>query len=510
MGLDAAARTALALIVAFALARLALAATLGPGLDEAYTIVISRRLVLSYFDHPPLHQWIAHYAALAFGEGAATRLPFIALFAATGWLTFTLTRRLFGARAGLVALFALNVSPFFFASAGGWVVPDGPLLFALAGAALALAMLFFGAPGPRAAWGLWLATGLWLGLAGLSKYSAALFVVGLVAFLALSPRQRHWFGHPAPYLAALLAAAMVSPVFIWNWRHDWVSFAFQGERGAMAGSWRPMQVAAMLLGEIALLAPWIFVPLAGGLVAGARKALQDERRLFLVCLAAPAILVFTLTPLWGARGLPHWPMPGWFFAFPLMGAWLDEPWAARYDLRRWAIVSAGLTGAIAILIVSQAATGWFTRLVPPRAGVVDPTLQALDWGALRAAPALSNNAAFVVATSWSEGGKIALALGPRMPVLVFSNDPRGMAFLDDSARFVGRDGVIALAHSLRDQTPAQLRQRQEDTLAQLRPYFSSLDPPQSLALGRAGRDEILVAVVPAHGLTRAFPVPYPH
>jgi hypothetical protein len=255
----------------------------------------------------------------------------------------------------------------------------------------------------------------------------------------------------------------------------------------------------MLLGEIAFLTPWIFVPLAGALVAGARRAFEDEKRLFPLCLALPPIVVFTLTPLWGARGLPHWPMPGWFFAFPLMGAWLGEPWAARYDLRRWAIVSAGLIGAIAILVVSQAATGWATRLVPAPAGVVDPTLETLDWGALRAAPALRDAAAFVVATKWSEGGKIALALGSRTPVFVFSDDPRGMAFLDDSARFVGRDGVVVVPQDRLDQT-----------LAQLRPYFLRLDPPQSLALGRAGRDEIVIALVPAHGLTRAFPVPYPH
>jgi 4-amino-4-deoxy-L-arabinose transferase-like glycosyltransferase len=496
--LDAPARTALVLISGFALARLALAATLGPGVDEAYTIVVSRRLALSYFDHPPLHQWIARYAALAFGEGAATRLPFVALFAATGWLTFALTRRLFDARAGLVALVALNVSAFFLVSAGGWVMPDGPLLFALAGAALALAELFFGAPGPRAAWGLWLAAGLFLGLAGLSKYSAALAAVGLVAFLALSPRQRHWFAHPAPYLAALIALAMASPAVVWNWRHGWVSFAFQGERGALAGSWRPAQVGAMLLGEIAYLTPWIFIPLAGALVAGARQAFAHEKRLFLVCLALPPILLFTLTPLWGARGLPHWPMSGWLFAYPLMGAWLGEPWAARINLRRWAIVSAALIGAIAILVVSQAATGWLTRLIPPPAGVADPTLETLDWGALRAAPAL-RQAAFVVATNWMEGGKIALALGRKTPVFVFSNDPRGMAFLYDSARFVGRDGVVVVPESRLDQT-----------LAQLRPYFLRLDPPQSLALTRAGRDEIALALIPAHGLTRAFPVPYPH
>ena len=158
---DSGSRRALALIAVFALARLAFAAALGPGSDESYTIVVARRLDLSYFDHPPLHQWIAHFAALALGEGAATRLPFIALFAAYRLAhVHPDTRRLFGARAGLIALAALNLTPFFFASAGSWVVPDGPLDFALAGAAATLARLFFGRPTPRAGLGLWLGVGL--------------------------------------------------------------------------------------------------------------------------------------------------------------------------------------------------------------------------------------------------------------------------------------------------------------------------------------------------------------
>jgi 4-amino-4-deoxy-L-arabinose transferase-like glycosyltransferase len=379
------------------------------------------------------------------------------------------------------------------------VVPDGPLLFALAGAALTLAALFFDAPAPRAAWAWWLAAGVWLGLAALSKYSAALAAFGVLVFVVASPRQRHWLAHPAPYAAALIALAMVSPAFIWNARHGWVSMAFQGERAAIGGAWRPAQLGAMLLGEIAYLSPWIFVPLAGALVAAARKASQDEKRLFLLCLAAPPILVFTLTPLWGARGLPHWPMPGWFFAYPLLGAWLGEPWAAHIRLRRWAIVSAGLIGAIAVFAVSQATTGWLTRLLPLRPGAGDPTLETLDWGALRTAPALEDDAAFVVATKWMEAGKIALALGPQTPVFVFSGDPRGMAFLDDSGRFIGRDAVIVVPEARVDQT-----------LEHLRAYFERFDPPQSFALRRAGRDEIALALIGAHGLTRAFPVPYPH
>ena len=490
---------ALGLIAAFALARVALAAALGPGFDESYTIVVARRLDLSYFDHPPLHQWIAHFAALAFGEGVWTRLPFIALFAATGWLLFALTRRLFDARAGLVALVAVNLSLFFLASAGGWVVPDGPLLFALAGAALALAEVCFGAPTPPAVWGLWLVVGLCLGLAGLSKYSAVLFALSLLAFLVLSPRQRRWFAHPAPYVAALLALALATPVVVWNWQNDWVSFAFQAHRGAAAGRWRPEQVGAMILGQIAFLGPWIFAPLAAALVEGVRRAVRDERRLFLVCLALPPILLFTLTPLWGSRGLPHWPMPGWLFAFPLLGAWLGEPWAARYRLGRWALAFTALTAAVALPVVLQVATGWATRLVPLPPGAVDPTLEMLDWSALRVAPALQGKPAFVVATRWSEAGKIGLALGASQPLLILSGDPRGMAFLDDSGRYVGKDGVVVV-----------LERRLDETLAAIRPYFDRLDPPQKVTLRRGGRDEVALVAIPAHGLTRAFALPYPH
>ena len=61
---DARARDGLAAIViaGFLVARLAFAVPLGPGIDESYTLAISRTLALSYFDHPPLHQWIAHAA----------------------------------------------------------------------------------------------------------------------------------------------------------------------------------------------------------------------------------------------------------------------------------------------------------------------------------------------------------------------------------------------------------------------------------------------------------------
>ena len=288
----------------------------------------------------------------------------------------------------------------------------------------------------------------------------------------LSPQQRRWLADPAPYAAAAVALVIIMPVIVWNARHGWVSFGFQGGRGAPGTGLKPAQALAMALGEIAYLSPWLFVPLVMGLFAAWRKR-GDERRVFLVCLALPPIVVFTLTPLWGARGLPHWTMPGWFFVFALMGAWAQDQRIADATLRRWALASGGLLAAVAALVSVQAATGWPLRLLPPRLGATDPTLDVFDWGGLRDAPALRPPATFVLAAKWSDAGKIALALGPGVPVFVISNDPRGWAFVAGAVGLVDKDGVLVAR-------PSDLALAE----AEAAPLARSLGAAQPLALTR--------------------------
>jgi len=486
---------AVAILVGFAVARVVFALLLGLGIDESYTIAISRRLALSYFDHPPLHLWITHVSALALGETVLARAPFIALFAATGWIFYRLTNALFGPRPALIALFALNVTPFFFASAGSWIVPDGPLLFGLIIVAWAAARLFFPKPAQTpSAWRLWLLVGIGLGLAGLSKYSAVLTALGLAAFVMISRKERRWLIHPAPYVSACVALAMITPVILWNARNGWVSFAFQGSRGAPGGL-HPAQFLTMALGEIAFLSPWIFAPLIAGL-AGAFQRLGDERRLFLLCLSLPPIVLFTLAPLWGGRGQPHWTMPGWFFAFPLLGAWVDEFGLSARALRRWAFASSALLATIAGVAALDVSTGWPWAALASRAH--DPLLESFGWRGLTRAPVFARPPAFIISTKWSDAGKIAIAFGPKTPVFVLSNDPRGWAFLDESKDFVGRSGIIVT--------------RAADaaaTVAATGPLFARLGQPQAFALGRLGRPEIALALIPADGLTHPLPMPYP-
>jgi hypothetical protein len=491
-------RLALAILTGFLVARLLFAFGIGLGIDESYTVAIARDLSLSYFDHPPLHLWIAHFATRALGENALARLPFVGLFFATGWIYYRFVSALFGPRAALIAVFTLNVTPFFFASAGSWIVPDGPLLFGLAVAAWAAARLFFQDSQDEAlSWRLWLLVGLGLGLAGLSKYSAILTAAGLAVFIVLSHEQRRWLRRPAPYVAAVLAFAMITPVIWWNARHGWASFEFQGERGLPNSGLHAAQFAAMALGEMTFLSPLIFAPLVGGL-ANALRHWRDQRRLFLLCLSLPPIAFFTLTPLWGGRGQPHWTMPGWFFAFALMGAWINELGVSARALRRWAFVASGLLAAIAGAVAVQASTGWPWVALTASSRFPDPMLEVFEWRDLKNAPMFDQAPSFVISTKWSDAGKIALALGPQIPIFVLSKDPRGWAFLDESERYLGQGGVIV--------TPAA---EVASTVAAARPLFAKLGQPQFYALGRGGRHEIALALIPARGLTRGLPMPYP-
>jgi len=261
------------LIAVAVVLRLIVSHFVGLGVDESYSVAVARDLRLSYFDHPPAQYWLVHAVAPLVGYGRGSRLPFIALFAGSSWLMFILTRRLFGARAGLWAVLALNLSAFFTLPAASWVLPDGPLILGLLGAATALARIWF----PRESevdrpWRDWLTVGFWIGVAALSKYQAALFGVGLGLAVLTSPARRTWLARPQPYAAALLSLLILSPVLIWNAQHHWASFAFQAGRGAPTHGLHPLGPIEALLAQAALMLPWIFVPMALAVVSAARTA----------------------------------------------------------------------------------------------------------------------------------------------------------------------------------------------------------------------------------------------
>jgi len=506
----AATRAALIVLALGLAARLALAAILDPGLDEAYAIAVSSRWQLSWFDHPPMaFWWVAAMRALGapiFGADLPPvwlRLPFVLAFTATSWLIFDLTRRLWGARAGLWALGALTLAPFFLVSAGSWLVPDGPLVLFLAATARILVEILFFAPEPARERRLWLLAGLTLGLAGLSKYHAVLFAVGTLAFLLATPHRRRLAGL-GPWLAAAIALAVVSPVLIWNAENQWVSFLFQSSRGG-GGRTNWAGFGRAVLGQLAYLAPWTAI----AALWATGRALDRDRdaagpAAFLVAIAVLPITIFTSVPLLGGDSLPHWQMPGWLFLLPLLGRALAESETASARLprlaRRFAV-------ATVILLALAASAFAALRLAPPSRALAQKMKllnfiqESTTWRDLPAAleargllaPDAEGRPPIVVSFRWIEAARIAEALGSRATVTVFDQDPRGFAFLADPRAFLGRDLVLIG----RPQTLA-------DHMSAVAPLFERIEPEAPLTVGPFDLD---LAV--GRRLIAPYALPYP-
>jgi hypothetical protein len=484
-------------IVAGTMARVLLGGTIGLGVDESYAVAVARPMSLSYYDHPPLVFWIAGLSTRAFGAShdLLLRLPFIALYVATTWLLYLLTRRLFGEEAGFVAVVLAQLIPVFTVSDGGWILPDGPLLLGFVGTALCLAHVAFDQPASRA-WVWWLGAGVSTGIAGLSKYHAVFLIAGTLLFLLTSERHRRWLTRPEPWVAAAIAAIMSLPVFVWNAEHHWASFRFQGGRaGWQLGVRSATALFENLAGQAGYLLPWIWLPLLWLSIRAARRGPNDARSWLLICLGAGPFVVFTLASLGGRAGLPHWPAPGFFLLVPILADALT---------RRPSLARRYLSGTAAIVLVllsfaaSQIRTGWFSDRFPGLFRHGDPSLEAVDWSDVRTA---LPHGSFVVAANWIDAAKLGAALVPDVPVLCFSDDARQFRYTIDQRTLIGSDALVVLRGE-----PAPEANR---SLRRIAPYFQRIDSvaPDTIDILREGRGAFRLLVYRATRLLRPYGAP---
>jgi hypothetical protein len=387
-------------------------------------------------------------------------------------------------RGGLWAAVLLNLSPVFGVTTGTWVLPDGPLDCALLGAALCLVRAL-----QREALVWWLGAGLCAGLALFSKYSAVLTIAGAVLYLLSSREHRHWLARPEPWLAAVVALLVFSPVLIWNAEHDWVSFAFQGDRAAGA-HFRPFAPLITLAGEALFVLPWIWLPMMAISIAAIRRGPREWRSWLLCCLAASPIVGFALISAWSSqRVLFHWAAPGYLMLFPLLGAAV----ASRLDrpfVRRLLFGTAAFVAVTLAVIGTQVRWGW---LHPVIAGLArrDPTIEAIDWTSLRddlTARDLLRPGTIIGVPNWRDAGKIAHALGPDVTTLCLNQDCRQFGLAFPPARFIG-DDLLILAPDHPERVPTELSRS-----------FASLAQLPDSAIRHAGRTLQPVAVFDARHL----------
>ncbi len=485
------------LIAATTAVRLLFAGTLGLGIDEAYAVATSRQLQMGYFDHPPFAWWMTWAIRAVTGSESAlvARLPFIVAFGLTTWFTYALTRLLYGLRAGFWAAIAVNIPPAIAWTSGTWVLPDGPLYAALMGGAYAVARVLFV---PRQSPLLWLAAGAAGGIAMLSKLHGVFLFVGVLVFLASSPRHRYWLATPWPYAGALLALALFSPALLWNAQHDWISFTFQASRGE-ARQFSIGAFLAVLGGQMAYLLPLLWATLIVVWFGAMRRGPANSRDWLLVCIATGPIVVFTFTAFWARKVLPHWAMPGYLMLMPLLGREIARGLALAHRwVTPWLWLCVGTTAIVLPIVIALSLLPWPTMTLRGGKPLPDPLFETLDWRDLSAELErrgyLGRADLVVVSPRWYEAGKIDVALKGKAPVLCLSEDPRGYGVNVRAPSFIGRDAVI-VASNFPPEAAAGLYGR----------YFARIAAEPDLTLTRAGKPTLRLNIYKADRLSAPPP-----
>jgi hypothetical protein len=369
------------LVVAATLVRLAVIATTELGDGECYYYSWSRFPALSYYDHPPLLAWIVWLMTRVSHTGFFIRLGPVLCSAALGVMFYRLAARLFGPRAGFLALAILTALPAFILNS--FVVnPETPL---------ATCWVFFLSllESMRRRDERWrpALTGAVIGLAFLAKYTAILMVPITFTYLAMSPVARRWLRRPSFYLGGISALCVAAPVILWNQRNDWPSLTLHFvERAA------PFTVASLAAnalkvvgGQLVAFSPFLFPCLLAALVVAMRRGRTDDRYRFLAHSSWPVLLFFLVVMLRVRDSEDHWTMVGFIPLAIAAGAWLDEG-IDRSPLVRWYLRACfGLSAVGFFLVVLHIHTGALIRLFSKDGydGNTDMSNELIDWKPVR-------------------------------------------------------------------------------------------------------------------------------
>lgn len=389
--------TRLVLACAFVL-HYVLGAAVGLSVDEAHYALYATHLALSYFDHPPLVGWVQWpLVALNAPVDVLRWIPEL-LWLGTALLVFQIAERLqaFTNRphdnkrlgAGFWAVLAMALAPLLHVLGIG-LLPDTLLMFFTA--LLMWQTLGLMASGATVSPARWLALGLVLGLAGLSKYTA-IFAALAVAACLLAAHGMRLLRSPWPWVAVLLAVFVVSPVAIWNAQNGWISFVYQTQHGK-GGGWRVLPFVQFLVVQLLAYGPLLLWGAAGWWALRATAA-----RVLPVLFVLPFAVLAGLSG--GGSSLPHWTAPAWVALAPFAGVGLAE-----FLQRSAPVWRKGSVGALALvqLVMGLGLMGLMSGGGAPWLTPKTPTSDAAQ-----AAPESPNP--FADLHGWEQAGARALVL----------------------------------------------------------------------------------------------------
>ncbi len=432
-------------LIAVTALRLLVIGHFGLGVDEAHYVLYGLYPALSYFDHPPLVGWTEMlFTSLSGVNEFAARLPAVLIgAAATAMVYFWLLRLFDSARLALWGAVALNAS-FLFNALFMMLMPD-TLLYLLVIPIMTAALRIE----RDNTYKNWIVLGILLGLAGLAKYTAFLFVVALLIYLAL---RRRWDLLLTPKMlpAVAVAGVIVSPVLIWNMQHDWISFAFQSAHVSGHGSININAFFQSIAAQFGAYSPFLFPVAFYGLYRALRA--KENAPLYLGGIFGLVIIVFFTYNSLHARALPHWTSLFYLLFIPVGTALLLEK---SLFWKRYIYFAVGFSGIVTLLLYAELR---FKFLPMPDYQSIHRDLYGWDTIMKKAAGHITDPAHQAAAvTNWSLASR-AIYYGRPYAVQTYLIDDRTDQFdLWQKGRPEGKDLLFITTHDFKNDITETMR-----------------------------------------------------
>jgi 4-amino-4-deoxy-L-arabinose transferase-like glycosyltransferase len=429
------------------------AATIDLRVDEAYYWTWSKESVISYLDHPPMIAWWIRFGTFIFGDtnfgvrfAGLLAMPLMQLI-----LADIVWRSLRDLRYVAIAVLLPEAAPNYGVLIAK-VAPDTPLIpFALA---MVWALVRLSLSG-NLRW--WLPAGIFGGLALLSKYTAVLLLPSIVAFVIVPGWRRKQLSSPYPWLAALIAIAIFSPVLYWNAVHDWVSFKFQLGRPVQLESWSARFLLDFVGQQFVLVGPLLLpvVLMRTGMLSWRGYRGDPISILLSTCVIFP--LCFLVWRSFYSRIGDGWPFFVWPFGFAATVINLKSSRASSMTAMAAVIVSGLILVTVILIYYIAGSTNYLTNndQIGKEAGF-DQVVQAADQSLEKI------GASYFATTDYRIYSMLRWHLKDRVPVVQINERNRYIGFKTDEKSFAGPVGLYV---GPKDDPLMQLWKKTDATLA---------------------------------------------
>ena len=405
--------------------------------DEAYYWTWSKESVLCFLDHPPMVAWFIRFGTSIFGDtNLGVRFAGLVAMPVTQLLLADIVRRVTHDWRAMVLAVLMMEAALYYGLLMAKVSPDIALIPFATAMVWALVRL---AESNDERW--WLAAGVFAGLSLLSKFTVALLLPAILAFMFVPRWRGRWLWSPYPYLSVLIAFVLFLPVLIWNMQHDWASFRFQFVRAAATHEWS-LRTLGEFIGLQFGLVGFVLLPVV--LSGVALTAWRGYRQLDAVAILLSTAVIFPfLYFLWKSLGLrvgDTWPTFIWPFGIAAAAINLStmgkehRPESLIRSSFWWARVAigSGIAFVVAVFFYYVAAPWNLIGRTDPVGGEAGyrPVIERVE------AQLQKTGATWIATTDYRTYSMLRWFLGDRVPVIQINERGRYLGFREPDMNLV--------------------------------------------------------------------------